>query len=156
MQNDPDEISRLLRLKRFEQPSPEYFENFLEEFKSRQRSQLLREPAWRIAWDRLCAFFGEQAPARLGYGLASAAVLVAAAIASFNILESRPTETAETASVADSQPAAVQAASLNLNPQVQLPGLPSLDRRTAHTASYLPRYVMDARPVSYEQPPSSF
>jgi len=151
MQEDHDEISKLLRLKRFEQPSPEYFESFLEEFKARQRSQLLREPAWRIAWDRVCAYLGEQMPARIGYGLASTAVLVAAAIASINILDSRPVEVAL---VPDRQPA--QRASLSLDSQVQLPGLPSLVRGTAHTASISsPRYVMDARPVSYE-PPSSF
>ena len=151
MQQEPEDhqdISRLLRLKRFEQPPPEYFETFLRDFKDRQRAQLLRESAWRIAWDRLCAYFGEQMPARLGYGLASTAVLVAAAIASLNILDSRPV--AEVASVPELHRA--QVASLNLNPQVQLPDLPSL----AHTASFsTPRYVMDARPVSYE-PPSSF
>jgi len=154
MQEEPDEITRLLRLKRFEQPPPEYFQDFLHEFKHRQRSQLLREPAWRIAWDRFCAFFGEQMPARIGYGLASTAVLVAAAFASFDILHSRPLEVA---SAPREQPPAAETASFNLNtPQVQLPGLPSLVSRTAHTASiYPPRYVMDTRLVSYE-PPSSF
>jgi hypothetical protein len=152
-QDEPDDISRLLRLKRFEQPPPEYFEDFLREFKDRQRAQLLREPVWRIAWDRMCAFFGEQMPGRLGYGLASTAVLVAAGIASFNILESRPVEMA---SAAPQQRPAAQLASLNLNTQVQLPDLPSIVRRTAPTAPFsAPRYVMDTRPVSYE-PPSSF
>src|ERR1700677_1848242 len=111
MQEDPDEISKLLRLKRFEQPSPEYFENFLREFKERQRSQLLREPAWRIAWDRMCAFVGEQMPARIGCSVATTAVLVTAAIASINIWESRPMEMA---SVPELHPAG-QMASLNLN-----------------------------------------
>ena len=141
-----DDISKLLRLKRFEQPSPEYFERFLEDFKERQRSQLLREPAWRIAWDRMCAFFGEQMPARVGYGLASTAVLAAAAIASFNILESRP---AEIVSVPDRHPAA-QTSTLSLDASVQLPGLPSIVPGTDPTASVSsPRYIMDARPVSY-------
>ena len=148
MQDDHDDISKLLRLKRFEQPPPEYFESFLQEFKDRQRAQLLREPVWRIAWDRMCAFFGEQLPVRIGYGLASTAVLAAAGIASFNILESRPVEVAATP---EPLPAA-QTASLNLDSQVQLPDLPSL----AHTASFsTPRYVMDTRPVLYE-PTSSF
>ena len=153
---DHDDISKLLRLKRFEQPSEEYFEDFLQEFKDRQRSQLLREPAWRIAWDRLVAFFGEQMPARLGYGLASTAVLVAAGIASMNIIESRPVIVASAAPEQQQAPAA-ETASLNLNTQqVEVPDLPSLDHRTAQTAGFTtPRYVMDARPVSYE-PPSSF
>jgi hypothetical protein len=152
MQDEPDDISKLLRLKRYEQPPPEYFERFLSEFKDRQRAQLLREPVWRIAWDRMCAFFGEQMPVRIGYGLASTAVLVAAAIASFNILESRPLEMAST----PRQRPASQVPSLNLNAQVQMPDLPSIDRRMAPTSSFsAPRYVMDTRPVSYE-PPSSF
>ena len=154
MEDDPDDISKLLRLKRFEQPPPEYFEKFLEEFKDRQRAQLLRDPAWRIAWDRVVAFIGEQMPARIGYGLASTAVLVAAAIASFNILENRPVEiVASNSAPATQQSAPAQTASLDLtSQQVQLPDLPSL----AHTATFTtPRYVMDARPVSYE-PPSSF
>jgi hypothetical protein len=37
-----DEIGRLLRLKRYEQPPPRYFENFLREFHRRQRDELLR------------------------------------------------------------------------------------------------------------------
>jgi hypothetical protein len=153
---DHDDISKLLRLKRFEQPSPEYFEGFLQEFKDRQRSQLLREPAWRIAWDRLVAFFGEQMPARLGYGLASTAVLVAAGIASMDILETRPVIVAS-APEQQQQAPATEVASLNLNTQqVELPDLPSLDHRTAQTAGFTtPHYVLDTRPVSYV-PASSF
>jgi hypothetical protein len=47
-----DEIRRLLRLKRYEQPPPDYFENFLLEFRRRQRDELLREPLWSICVDR--------------------------------------------------------------------------------------------------------
>ena len=38
---DDNEIGRLLRLKRYEQPPPGYFENFLHEFHRRQRDELL-------------------------------------------------------------------------------------------------------------------
>jgi hypothetical protein len=156
MPEEPDDISRLLRLKRFEQPPPEYFADFLAEFKDRQRSQMLREPAWRIGWDRLVAFFGEQLPARVGYGLASTAVLIAAAIASINILESQPVQVAALTPPPGHLRPAAQTASLDLNTVAQLPELPSLAGGPAHTASFSPpRYVMDARPVSYE-PPSSF
>jgi hypothetical protein len=151
MQEDHESISKLLRLKRFEQPPPEYYENFLQEFKDRQRSELLREPAWRIAWERLCAFFGEQLPARIGYTLATSGVLVAAAIASFHIVESRPLEVVAAPEQRPAQPAYVN---LDASQQIQLSDLLSRFRRLAPTASP-PRYVMDARPVSYE-PPSSF
>jgi len=158
MQDDHEDISKLLRLKRFEQPPTEYFETFLEDFKDRQRAQLLRESAWRIAWDRFCAFFGEQMPARIGYGLASTAVLIAAGIASFNILETRPIEVASVSEPHRVEVASLQASqnpSLNLNPAVQLPDLPQLARTVSFSTPPTPRYVMDARPVSYE-PPSSF
>ena len=36
-----DEIGKLLRLKKFEQPPPGYFDNFLHEFHRRQRDELL-------------------------------------------------------------------------------------------------------------------
>jgi hypothetical protein len=151
MEDDPDDISKLLRLKRFEQPPPEYFEKFLEEFKDRQRAQMLRDPAWRIAWDRLVAFFGEQMPARIGYGFASTAVLVAAAIASFQILENRPVEIVASAPAPQSVPAQTSPASFDLGSQVQLPDLPS----PAHTASFTtPHYVLDTRLVSYDRPSS--
>jgi hypothetical protein len=155
MQDDHEDISKLLRLKRFEQPPPEYFESFLHEFKDRQRAQLLREPAWRIAWDRLVAFFGEQLPSRIGYGLASTAVLVAAAVASFNILASRPIEVASNSD----RHAPSQTDSLNLNNavnrQVQLSDLSSQPSLAPTTSFSTPHYVMDTRLVSYV-PPSSF
>jgi hypothetical protein len=39
-----DEIARLLRLKRYEQPPASYYENFLSEFRRCQRDELLRQP----------------------------------------------------------------------------------------------------------------
>ena len=51
-----DEIARLLRLKRYEQPPPDYFENFLSEFRRRQRDELLRQPVWRICFERAQGF----------------------------------------------------------------------------------------------------
>ena len=51
---DNDNISKLLRLKRYEQPPAEYFENFLTEFQLRQRAEVIHRPFFQIAWDRLC------------------------------------------------------------------------------------------------------
>ena len=47
-----NEIAKLLRLKRYEQPPTAYFDNFLHEFHRRQRDDLLREPLWRICLNR--------------------------------------------------------------------------------------------------------
>ena len=51
---DNDNISKLLRLKRYEHPPAEYFENFLTEFQLRQRAEVIHRPFFQIAWDRLC------------------------------------------------------------------------------------------------------
>jgi hypothetical protein len=47
-----DEIGRLLLLKRYERPHAGYFENFLHEFRRRQRDELVRQPLWRICFER--------------------------------------------------------------------------------------------------------
>jgi hypothetical protein len=51
-----DDIVQLLRLKRYEQPPPGYRENFLSEFRRRQRDELLRQPVWRICVERAYGF----------------------------------------------------------------------------------------------------
>lgn len=148
MEKDPD-LSTLLRLKRYEQPPPEYFENFLRDFQRRQRTDLLRQPLWQLAWERVSAFFSEPAASRFAYATATALVLLTAGVASMKILD-----TPEPTLVAQTPPASI----LRLGrPVVQLPDFNELSRNSTNSAvvSLRPRYVMDARPVSYE-PASSF
>jgi hypothetical protein len=51
-----DDIAQLLQLKRYEQPPASYYENFLSEFRRRQRDELLRQPVWRICFERAHGF----------------------------------------------------------------------------------------------------
>jgi hypothetical protein len=53
---DNDDIAQLLRLRRYEQPSASYYENFLSEFRRRQRDELLRQPVWRICFEHAHGF----------------------------------------------------------------------------------------------------
>jgi hypothetical protein len=55
--DNEDSITKLLRLKRYEQPSEEYFQNFLAEFQARQRSEVIHRPLLQIAWDRFSSMF---------------------------------------------------------------------------------------------------
>ena len=55
--DNADSITKLLRLKRYEQPPEEYFQNFLAEFQTRQRSEVIHRPLLQIARDRFCSMF---------------------------------------------------------------------------------------------------
>src|SRR6266699_2023271 len=82
------EIARLLRLKRYEQPPPGYFENFLHEFHRRQRDELLRQPLWRICLERAHNFMLQLNVRSLtSYPAAVTAVLLCAAIISLKIYQ---------------------------------------------------------------------
>jgi hypothetical protein len=51
-----DEIARLLRLKRYEQPRAGYYESVLSEFRRRQRDELRHQPLWSICIERAQEF----------------------------------------------------------------------------------------------------
>jgi hypothetical protein len=83
-----DEIARLLRLKRYEQPPPAYFENFLHEFHRRQREELRHQPPWRICFGRAHGFaLRHNVRSLVSYAAAIAAVLVCGAVVSIRIYQ---------------------------------------------------------------------
>lgn len=47
------QLQALLRLKRYEQPPPGYFDDLLSNIQKRQREEMLRRPAWRLAIERV-------------------------------------------------------------------------------------------------------
>ena len=152
-----DEISKLLRLKRFEQPPPGYFDNFLHEFHRRQRNELLRQPLWRICIDRTRDLvFQFNLSTLTSSPVAVTAVVICAAFLSLRIyqtpqpatvaLKDRPVIAAP-ASIDDQWTLASPVATrvfttrslrnMNESAQTHRPGTP-------------PRYVLDSVPVSYE------
>src|SRR6187399_820424 len=83
-----EQIGQLLRLKKYEQPPPGYFDNFLHEFHRRQRDELLREPLWRICIQRAQDFmFHLNVPGLTSYPAAVTAVLVCAAVISLKVYQ---------------------------------------------------------------------
>jgi hypothetical protein len=151
-----NEIARLLRLKRYEQPSPGYFENFLHEFHRRHRDELLRQPLWRICLERAQNFMSTLDIRSLAsYPMAVAAILVCAAVISLKVYQ-QP----EMARVASQSPVALSAPvnaeeEFNLASRVDTQILRTQPVRSFHPnvqthRAAPPRYVLDSVPVSYE------
>lgn len=85
---DDDDIALLLRLKRDEQPPPAYYENFLSEFRRRQRDQLLRQSVLTICLERAQNFvFRLDVRSLAPYPAAIAAVLVCGAVVTIRIYQ---------------------------------------------------------------------
>jgi hypothetical protein len=156
-ESNDNEIGKLLRLKRYEQPPPGYFEDFLHEFHRRQRDELLRQPLWRICLERAHDLMLRLDVRSLAsYPAAVAAVLVCAAVISLRIYQAP-----ETGKVA-LQSLPTLSASANAEGEWTLASpvatrifrtqpLRSFDQSAqTHRATAPPRYVLDSVPVSYE------
>ncbi len=62
--NDPEEAQRLIRLKRYESPGEGYYASFLDEFKERQRSEMLRLSARDLLFERVAMWLEESGGAK--------------------------------------------------------------------------------------------
>jgi len=151
-----NDIGRLLRLKRYEQPPPGYFDNFLHEFHRRQRDELLREPLWRICLQRAQDFmFRLNVRTLASYPVAVTAVLICAAIISLKVYRAPETEKVATQNRAPVVATVIPDSGWSLsNPTAKRDVGPTLARTvkdSSHThRATTTRYVLDSTPVSYE------
>jgi hypothetical protein len=150
------EIARLLRLKRYEQPPPGYFENFLHEFHRRQRDEMLRQPLWRICLERAHGFMLRlDARSLASYPAAVAAVLVCAAVFSLKIYQ----QPDATRVALQSPPVLSTPANAEEELTLASPGIVRIrtqplrsfnESAQTHRVAAPTRYVLDSVPVSYE------
>ncbi len=174
MEDEFKDLQRLLRLKRYEAPPPDYFEDFLVDFHRRQRAELLKRPLWRLMLDRLEGALPSFTPSHYAYAGACATAVAATVLASSHILATGPvgTAVAETSQLAmvpattylPHAPAGLTRVATNNSPRINLnTSRPSLrispeldfDRPRPMTAAYTssrPRYVLDTQPVRYDKP----
>lgn len=156
MQQDEDfsDVQKLLRLKRYETPGPDYIDNFLKDFHQRQRSELIKTPLWRIAADRVQAFFsGFQVP-KLAYAGAFAAVAlsVVGAVSQLQSNNSAPQTLADAKSPVAKTDERLVALSTEA-PRIQLPMEEQFEPALLPASGT--QYVLPTRPVSFA-PSNSF
>lgn len=135
MSND-DTISKLLKLKRYEQPAPGYFDDFLREFQARQRSEIIHRSLWQIIGDRVALWMPSFEVPRVAY-----AAIAAVAVAASTLIALRPSGEAPVA-VAQAEPLSLTSSrpvTIGENRPLVLAssGAPSV------------HYVLPTRPVSY-------
>ena len=149
-----EQLSALLRLKRFEQPPPQYFDRLLQDIHRRQRAELLRRPLWKIAAERIQTFFSEHSMGHLSYAGALASVMIVG-VGAIGLMTSGGVNVARTVfpkpvggadhgsshGPADAQFVNLRIDSARPRPDLGVPSLPAMGGR---------RYIIDAQPASYE------
>lgn len=137
MSEELSDIQKLIRLKRYEQPPEDYFEDFLLEFQRRQRTEMIQRPVWQIAWERANLWLeGFRVPA-LAY-----AGIFAVALGVTGLMVSSP-NSPSAGSVAVNSAAAPA--------MIDLPSAAPIN--PVVTVSSAPRsYILEKRPVSYDAP----
>jgi hypothetical protein len=160
MMLDEQQLQKLLRIKRFEQPPPGYFDRALIEFHRRQREELLRRSATSIWWERLVSGLWNFRVPSYAYGAAFGMFVVAATIVGSGLwTPSKDATDLNPGSVAViSGPAAQETSGswLALNGNLDwskfdhMASSPKVVPVIGPSQTALPRYVLDGRPVSYK------
>ena len=149
-----EQLTALLRIKRFEQPPPQFFDRLLESVHRRQREELLQRSLWRIAMERVQTFFSEHSMGGVSYAGAMGVALVVGAGA---IAVMMPVEVEKSTFVAATTPKQAKPGTvLTLQPRLaSAPAIPvtfdsQLSQPTQSQSGKFRRYIIDARPASYD------
>ncbi len=101
MEEPFEDVRKLLRLKRYEQPGDDFFERFVHEFGQRQRAELLRHSSRRVLLDRLGTIWWENGFGRWAYGAVGATCVAAIALAGWQWQRAPGDATAEAQAAPD-------------------------------------------------------
>ncbi len=182
MEQRTGRLQRLLALKRYERPAPQYFDNFLSQFHARLLTEARQIGWWERVWGRVDDFLAAESMRVWRYSFTSA--LGVAAVVGLTWMGLRQTSdpavvaidqtTAASSSLADadamlppphSTPGTIVALLPSLLPVASADYQPAsagsviLVPTSAHADSSAPRYVLDRMPVtpaSYDVPSVHF
>lgn len=152
------QLQALLRIKRYEQPPPGYFDDLLANIQKRQRAEMLRRPAWRLALERVMTF-AQSLRVDWQYTASMAGILLTGvAIIQMAMPKHLPTQLAVAAPPLDVQHTTVAyQPALTLNPQAQKPQmqkpqvpLPRIAVPSRPGSQPAPQFVGGGLPESYE------
>ena len=156
---DGHELQKLLRIKRFEQPPPGYFDRALIELHQRQREELLRRPATLIWWERFVSWLWKFRVPSYAYGAMFGVFVVVVTIVGSGLWAPYKDATDSSANrVVVSGPEAqeVVANRLSLGGNLdwskfhQTASSPKVVPVIGPSQTALPRYVLDGRPLTYK------
>jgi hypothetical protein len=160
MMLDEQQLQKLLRIKRFEQPPPGYFDKALIEFHRRQRGELLRRSATSIWWERLGSWLWNVRVPSYAYGAAFGIFVVAATIVGSGVWapykDAAGPNTDGVAAVSGMSGQEISADRLALSGNLDWSKFdhsassPRVVPALGPSQTALPRYVLDGRPVSYK------
>jgi hypothetical protein len=80
-----DNLQRIIRLKRFETPGEDFVEDFVARFRERQRSELLRQSARGLLWERMVTFWEDLVSPRWTMAAATTCMALLATWGAFKI-----------------------------------------------------------------------
>jgi len=144
-----DNISKLLRLKRYEQPPAGYHVAFLYEFRRRQRMELMRQPWYAAAWERvtdlLPSFANFEVP-RMAYAVVAALALTTSAL----WMMVHPHNTSEMSTGALAGTDIYSSPDFSLDPQKII----FIENAVPVSTGEPQNYIMESKPVRNERPNS--
>ena len=159
MMLDDQQLQKLLRIKRFEQPPPGYFDRALIEFHRRQREELLRRSATLMWWERFVSGLGNfRVPSYAYAAVLGGFVVVATIVGSGLWAPYKETTDVSTSRAVLSGPEAQKVAvnrlalsgNLDWSTFDDSASSPKVVPVIRPSQTALPRYVLDGRPVSYK------
>lgn len=115
---DEEEVQKLIALKRYETPGDAYYEQFLENFKERQRSEMLRHSSRALLAERVSTWFDEMNGVKW---LAPAGAVATAVAAGIFIAGPQENENAPPAALLVEEVPSVEPVSVDEDFEIDLP-----------------------------------